>query len=486
MADMVRPIFQGAGGLQYMMTQAQSISSMIEEAGGVEELRALVAEAYMLRFRVNDVGGLAGIDQLISQVNLLQGSHQELIELKAQLDKPDGLRAKVQKYSKLQKAFYAIETGAAFDSAHTSQLDAYPLAHGAKTSVAATDQGQPTSDIAVGMNPARARLLAKAPIQDPNRDLYEPKPPVTNPCQKTGSNDVPLGPTQGGKRCQDLDSKAPRKRRHNDEERVTNVAKRPRVNIGRASALVQATLAPSNARPAPSTSNADRISTPPLDYGEEQLEVSKREDPGFLRFMEQVTSVQTDASHLPARVNKASVESLLEPSQQCNQPMIKQEDASNDLLASRTLNATPPTPTTENAGAGYVIAGFPIALWVGGKRPDNINSYDLIRADNIPPSLANFLTAEMMKHLKAPHLEMLKSMPANSGTCILRYLIDGQSSSNSVQNHRACKMCSSGRVANPRPCALLQDVKGVRTIVFVPSRDNNNQKIRWIQKQFWV
>lgn len=251
--DAVRPIIRGAGGLQLMMTQAQSISSLIEDAGGLEELRALVADAHMLRFRVHEVGGLAGIDDLISQVNVLQSSHQELVELKAQLDKPDGLRAKVQKYSKLQQAFYAIETGATFDSTQMSQNDAYPLTHGTKNSLATDKKIQPAPTSTMGMNPARAQLLTKAPTRDPNRDLYEPKPPVTNPHNKTGSNDVPLGQPRGGKRSEDMGSKAFEKRRHDGEERVPSVAKRPRVDLGRASALVQATLASSNARSATST-----------------------------------------------------------------------------------------------------------------------------------------------------------------------------------------------------------------------------------------
>ncbi|KAH8699403.1 hypothetical protein GQ44DRAFT_81932 [Phaeosphaeriaceae sp. PMI808] len=56
------------------------------------------------------------------------------------------------------------------------------------------------------MNPDRARLLSTAPWKrgyDPDQDLYEPRPAVLQPRNKTGSNDIPLGPPRLGRRHND-------------------------------------------------------------------------------------------------------------------------------------------------------------------------------------------------------------------------------------------------------------------------------------------
>lgn len=493
MADIIRPALRGAGGPPSMVTRAQSVSSLIEEAGGLVELQALVAAAHMLRFRVNDVGGLHGIDNLISQAKQLQGKQQELADLKAQIDQPDGLRATAQKYSRLQQAFLAIETGVPSYNAQTSQSHTYTLANGSKTSTTSTDEDLSGLKGTAAMNPARARMLSssKAPEQDPDRDLYEPKPFGIKPSISTkGSNHIPLGTPRGRGRLQNGVSEAPKKRHRDDEERETKVAKRPRIDVGRASALVQAAVCPRNAKTAQLISNADRITAPPsecpLDYGEERLEVSKREDPGFVQFMQQVTPVHLSASQIPLLADRASVETPLGPVQRHEQPTMKQEDLGDDQYTSQMLRNTSSINLATYGNTEVLVGCYPVAVWVGPSTLDCASPSDLVKPKDVPTELASFLAGEMEKYLTATHHETLKTMPANSDTCLLRYLNDGHRPSGQPQAYRACRTCTSAWVSNPRPCALLSVIDGTGMLVFLPLRDQLKRGVKWTEKRSWV
>lgn len=63
-----------------------------------------------------------------------------------------------------------------------------------------------------------------------------------------------------------------------------------------------------------------------------------------------------------------------------------------------------------------------------------------------------------------------------------RYLIDGHRPSGSAQKRMACRLCTESR----RPCALLQDIDGIRTIVFVPLHANLRRGVKWANKKFWM
>lgn len=57
----------------------------------------------------------------------------------------------------------------------------------------------------------------------------------------TGSNDVPLGKSRAPiQQVEEVQGRTPWKRKYNEEAQITT--KRPRINVGRASALVQASL----------------------------------------------------------------------------------------------------------------------------------------------------------------------------------------------------------------------------------------------------
>ena len=116
----------------------------------------------------------------------------------------------------------------------------------ARTSNVVVHHSAPAPDGAgaTGMNPERARMLSAAPRgQDPHSDLYEPpRPKRSASTTKTGTNDVPLGkPRVGRDSSIDQGQGAPQKRKP-EEALQLGIAKRPRVDVGRASELVQATL----------------------------------------------------------------------------------------------------------------------------------------------------------------------------------------------------------------------------------------------------
>jgi len=251
-ADLLRPMVREAGGVQALASRMQSVETLIEEAGGIRELKDLVADAHGLRLRLDEVGGLQGLNHLVSQVNRLRSEQRENTELLAIINGPNGLKAKALKYDMLQQAFAAIERGPINEQSYTSRpkpvmgtsqaqvVRTSPRNHA--TSTAAARSSAPASEGVAAMNPERARMLSAAPrARDPDRDLYEPPPPKRRPSTKTGSNDVPLGKPRAGRGSSIEQGYGSQKRRH-EEELQLGIAKRPRIDVGRASELVQATL----------------------------------------------------------------------------------------------------------------------------------------------------------------------------------------------------------------------------------------------------
>jgi hypothetical protein len=77
-------------------------------------------------------------------------------------------------------------------------------------------------------------------------------------------------------------------------------------------------------------------------------------------------------------------------------------------------------------------------------------------------------------------------MPPNDDTCVLRYLLDGHRPSGQPQELRVCRTCCSRWVRHNRPCALLQVIDGVRTVVFVPLREALRRGVDWTEEAYWV
>jgi hypothetical protein len=466
-ADVLRPVARDAGGPQALVSQALSVRELIEQAGSLEELKGTFMDAQMLRLRVNEVGGLHGLDHLVSTVQSLRSEQQEYAELKAKLDGPDGLQAKATKYTLLQQAFAVIDNSSALNS---TPSEATP------------------SEATVPMNPARARLINSTPdYQDPDRDLYEPKLLMPNSSRKTGSNDVPLGPLRSGKRSADQSSSDWRKKRRPDDGKESNAARRPRVDVDRASAMVHATLSPSiqGSSTAPFVFGRPTIGTNQFtfEYGNEhggRLHAGSSYRP---------EAVQRDTTKLTgdsyAAVGTNVNNNMIGLVDRSRSPVIKTEDLDDAEPFTPSIGRLR-TSTKNVSNAKVLVGGLPIALWIGESSPAKYNPDSLIKASDIPSDLAEYLFGEMKKYLMVSTLHAWNEMPANPDTCILRYLIDGHRPSGQPQDLRTCKSCSSGWVKQHRPCALLLDVYGVRTVVFLPLRDAVRRNVAWTEKKFWV
>ncbi|KAF2819552.1 hypothetical protein CC86DRAFT_412859 [Ophiobolus disseminans] len=243
-AELLRPMVREAGSVQALASRTQSVASLIEEAGGIDELKELVTNAQLLRLSLDEVGGLQGLHNLVSQANRQHAEQQKLAELRASVDGPVGFRAKALKYDMLQQAFAAIQREPAAEQPRTGRTTPHTNVSQAQVPrnisnlrtvqtnyAAVANHNTLTPRGAAIMNPARAAMLSAAPRgRDPDRDLIEAPPPLKRPnSTKTGSNDVPLGKRRAGSA------------RYEDELQL-GMSKRPRVDVSRASSLVQATL----------------------------------------------------------------------------------------------------------------------------------------------------------------------------------------------------------------------------------------------------
>jgi hypothetical protein len=533
-ADALRPIVRDAGGPQALVSHTQSVQELLERVGGLEELKDMVLDAQMLRLRVDDVGGLDGLDNLIIRSNLLRSERREHSELKAQVSGKDGLRDKARKYDELQQAFAAVERGNAV--AHTPIECVGPVAqrsvkHPVKTvstishvSKSITQAPRDASSgVVVNMNPDRARLLTSTPPRsDPNRDLYEPQPLVRNSSRKTGSNDIPLGRPRESKSStgQGPQNVATGMKRKHEQGPQNIGAKRPRVDIGCASALLQASLAGTSTVPAffpfdtdRSQPTTDRISIenskqhnqrPSQNYGVEHT-FKSRLDGGQHQVTKHEQSLGQEAElnrPYPYRNDRSSVDSLLGTGNRSRQPVVvKKEDMGDNLQAARVsdLQAThfldslaavpsdiPAAGVNDQGSTKMMVGGYPIALWIGGSNPTSRNPTDLIKPNVVPSALSSFLSGEIKKYMTNIDFKLWNDFPPNSDICILRYLVEGHRPSGQPQERRACRSCSSAWVRHHRPCALLQEVDGVRMVVFMPLRNALRGGIPWTEKRYWV
>jgi hypothetical protein len=550
-AEVLRPIVRDAGGPQALVAQTQSFQKLLEQVGGMQKLNEMVLDGQLLRIRVDEVGGVDGLDNLIERSHLLDIEQQDHSELRAQVLGKHGLMDKARKYDELQKAFAAVEGGSVDErspddapggiqrSQRNPAKPRWTKSHASKP-ITQAPRNDLSSVVAVKMNPARARLLTSTPPRgDPNRDLYEPKPPVRDSSRKTGSNDIPLGRPRNGKLPaeQGLTNAATGMKRKHEQEPQNIGAKRPRVDIGRASALLQASLAATGADSALVPLNAGRSQAtagcPSIDNSKEHNEKPSQNSGVEQAFKQRVgdvhhrvaESVESRGEDIemngPAypRADRSSIDNLLGTTRPARgnaglgtearpldinlkwqarfnklleKPVVKKEDTSDDPQATRSNpkasrgrdNLT--AGTSDQGSTKMMVGGYPIALWIGGSNPTSRNPTDLVKANDIPPALASFLSAEMKKHLNNTDFKLWNDMKPNSDTCILRYLADGHRLSGMPQERRACRSCSSAWVSDHRPCAMLDEVDGVRTVVFMPLRDALRRGVAWTERRFWV
>ncbi|KAH4059226.1 hypothetical protein HBI62_053910 [Parastagonospora nodorum] len=529
--DVLRPVIEDAGGPEAASFLVQSVQALIEQVGSLEDIWQLVESTATIRRRLHELGGLQGLDQLVTDSKNLLAEQQALAKLERIIDGPNGLRAKAAKYDRLQQAFTSVEAGrdakfpptnvsgamstwkkktrcaskknSAADSATTKALPLNTIQKQYSTLPSLTGSTILSTELGV-INAARARLLTSEPDHgDPDRDLYEPKekPPVRSLSAKAdNANNMPLGRSRTDRSSEDYDPDASRKRKHELNAQVI-FTKRPRVDIGRASALVESTLAASSADP----TNAFRPYTPPdlgrspVSYSDKRNEAIRSTDDNDPEHRQRVRFIRDQVSELiesrgeskeavdttPARVDRSSVDSLLGSIGCVPRPTVKIEAPSDSLWATRS-NIAPATGPSRELKTQVFIENCPIALWVGASHAGSYSSADLIKDNKIPYALAMFLFTEMKKYLNDTNAKIWATMTPNNNTCILRYLIDGHRPSGLPQESRACRMCSSAWVRHHRPCALLQDLHGIRTVVFMPLRDALRRGVAWTEKRFWI
>ncbi|KAF1848260.1 uncharacterized protein K460DRAFT_414843 [Cucurbitaria berberidis CBS 394.84] len=496
-----------AGGLQALVSRAKSVRSLIEKAGGIQELEDLVSKAHMFRRKVNEVGGLLAFDHLVSEVNLLRSKQQEHAELMRNIDGLEKLKIKAAKYDRLEQTFNEMKN-AHSAAAHGSSLlhaNMAPMhaSHNLTEIPTGIDQNRLRSNTtpvaAANMNPARAnRISATRVVDDPDRDLYEAEAPVIKPQNRTGSNNVPLGPSHVSTLSVDKAYRRATLKRKGDNEPPSNHIKRPQIDVGRASALVQAIL------PTRSTKRL-KHDLVQVDWRSARIVDGKhaRNLNGGARFESLAKGPSVTTAPSPT-VMAATVSSEIYSNDfqacgysaplprinfvhQSRLPMVKTEDTENKQLSHHPMSISIVNDMNLQQAAIVSVRRYPIAVWVGSS-PSETDSTpaDLRKTDEMPSDLANFLSSELMKYINVTNLEIWNSMPANPDTCILRYIVDGHRPSGQPQTRRVCRTCSSAFVSHHRPCALLQDVDGVRTVVFLPLRDALRRGISWTDKQYWV
>jgi len=265
-----------AGGVQAFITRAQALQTLVDGAGGLQELTEEISTSRVLTHRLAEVGGLQGLDRLVSELYYLRSERCANAELRTGLDGPGGLRSKALKYDMLQQAFAAISRGPidrpirAIHFPTPNVTNRVPMmsapAQRSKGPVISPARAQllpqitptevparsaPASSSANGpvINPARAQLLYTAPDgRDPDRDLYEPPPPPPKPSKKTGSNDIPLGGKRrregGASSEQEFAGSDPKRLKYEDEPEpaVAPTRRRRKVDVGLASAMVHANI----------------------------------------------------------------------------------------------------------------------------------------------------------------------------------------------------------------------------------------------------
>lgn len=416
-ADVLKPIIREAGGLQALVSQMQSIRSLIERVGGLPELEELVSDVNLFRIGLDEVGSLQGLYSLIAEVKNLREQQLAFRETKARIDGPDGLAVKAAKYDRLVQAFSAVQA----TEEHTAP---------ARTAT---------------INPARATLIASVPLDmDPYRDLYE-APRVGKPRNKTGSNNIPLGPARVHGRTASQIDEQPSLKREPLENMEEIISKRPRVDLERFSTQIKRSM-PSFHIQKPSY---DRHKQPP------EHEVPRSQSKPTVKLNDLCsTEVQSPC----AKNQQSGVSPLL-------------------AVAAESINLP----------KSMIVDRYPIALWTGDADPHAPERPgQMKKSGDIPGKLGKFLASELSKYITGAVGQLFDTMPPNRDTCILRYILDSHRSSGQPQARKACPLCSSTWVRHHRPCALLLEVDGIRTVVFMPLPGRPGEHTHWTEKNHWV
>jgi hypothetical protein len=519
-ADALTSLVQEVGGLDKFISQSESVQALIDSNGGLQELEDFVDEAHMLRAEVDDVGGLQGLACLVSEVKILRATQHDKGRARVDADEPEVLKVKASKYDRLQQAFATIQNEPnSVDCVQRGFEDISSTTTPTQKVDEATNRKPLTSGTATTVHPARARLLSAAPHdRDPNRDLYEAARPFRKPLHKTGSNDVPLGSARTIRPSLDHSQvEGTLKRRYINEPQADVVTKRPRTNVGRASALVKASLDQGKATPSTNNAILHKPSTW-LAIAEQNVKREQRDFGGSVPGMT-TQSLQQDNpwhTHVDELVREYATKAMpgaplshvatlsetrpssggrvlgytdraafRDSSHPIRSPVVKEEDMGGNVPKSIVPYCLPPNVRSAK-DARVTVGGCPIALWIGSSLPGLFRGPNLMVASQIPSGLAFYLSSELSKYIKKSHRDAWVGMPTNPDTCIVRYLLDGHRPSGQPQERRACGICSSAWGGPSRPCAMLQDLEGVLTVVFLPLRDPLRSGLSTKDRKYWI
>ena len=461
--DVLRPLIREAGGLQALISQTHTMRTLIDKAGGLRELEQFVSDLRIIRDTLDELKGPQGLIGLAFEVRDLLKNKQSHTELQSEVDGPKGLRVKAARYDKLMQAFADVQT-----FTWSQQRNATNNIHNAPSNShgqSATNHQPPAGSAT--MNPARARMISATPLEDdPDRDLYEVPPSKAQRCNKTGSNNTPLGTPQVQPTVQLANQTANSstlKRKGPEDTTSSAPAKRPRVDLGRVSALVQASL-PTTAKTSMGRGSGQPKATgiqagtatfktraqstggesegtivgDAVPSSQVQAAVVLPKMPDWMRSNVRFGDVGfTSASG--ARTSRYSST----PSSQDAEPHADIQPGPARLHANK-LNLPPsfstanpendigglPVPQWGPGSTGIQLSALkaffkhPVALWVGSTDGyttwDACQSYNLKRAAQIPDGLLVFLLGELAKRINFGNASTYKQMAPSRSTCIAR------------------------------------------------------------------
>jgi hypothetical protein len=449
-AKILRPIVCEAGGLTAFVSQMTTVRSLIEQAGGLPQLVELVSEQHLMKISVDEAGGLQGLHDLISEV---EGLRKWKNESKAVLEGPTGYVAKARQLDEILQAFGGLQ------GLHDliSEVESLRAKQNEEMGSRAALEGP---DGLVAKAAKFDRLVrAFGDIQNASLEAERVMPNNPAPLSRTGSNKEPLGPRPARERSTSRLISSPPSKRSHDYGRLKRevsedlgagftVNKRPRLESGRSSALVQSSRTTRIAFETSRSTAMTKQKQPRFDQLAQTLWNQLRDAPRSvaqpIRTMAPPTAPRADVG---ARSTSTQV-----------QPAVSIAD-----MGARS--------TSVQLTASVSVHGYPIAIWAGASSAMASMSDGVLRKMYDLPGPLTFLAGELNKYITSFNVQLLHSMPANGDTCVLRYLIEGHRPSGQPQERRACLYCTSVQLGNYRPCALLWMIGGVRTIVFLPLKN---------------
>lgn len=123
----------------------------------------------------------------------------------------------------------------------------------------------------------------------------------------------------------------------------------------------------------------------------------------------------------------------------------------------------------------------PVALWVGAAaRSGNWDTRKMKKLKQIPGDLLESLLSSLAEHIKPTHDRLYRQMVPHNKLCVARYVVDGIRAPDEAQERRACQTCALAAC----PCALVQDVSGIRHVVFLPLRGHMRVGKKWNDKEY--